>query len=97
MILMVSGNVIIVGEKIAKITHLWWIEHVFYGIITFLVFYYVFYSIVRIHRAPPFPALSLSGNMDALRLEKFGKSLCSHCDYFLMGIKVIVARPEFRL
>ena len=42
---------------------------------------------MRIHHAPPFPALSLSGNMDALRLEKFGKSLCSHCDYISDGNK----------
>lgn len=81
MILMVAGNIIIVGEKIAKITHLWWIEYVFYGMLTTLTFYYILYPIIRVHRAPPFPTLSVSDNDRVVQLEAFGKSLCSHCDY----------------
>lgn len=81
MLLMVSGNIIIVGEKIAKITHLWWMEYVFYGILTLLAFYYILYPIIRIHRAPPFPMLSVSDNDRVAQLEAFGKSLASHCDY----------------
>ena len=81
MLLMVSGNIIIVGEKIAKITHLWWMEYVFYGILTLLAFYYILYPIIRIHRAPPFPTLSVSENDRVAQLEAFGKNLSSHCDY----------------
>lgn len=81
MLLMVSGNIIIVGEKIAKITHLWWMEYVFYGILTLLAFYYILYPIIRIHRAPPFPTLSVSDNDRVVQLEAFGKNLYSHCDY----------------
>lgn len=81
MLIMVSGNIIIVGEKIGKVTHLWWMEYVFYGVLTLLAFYYIVYPLVRIHRAPPFPMLSISENDNVLQLESFGKTLCVHCDY----------------
>lgn len=88
MILMVSGNVIIVGEKIAKITHIWWIEYVFYGLIVLSALYYIFYPIIRIHRAPPFPALGVSDETQISELEALGKSLCLHCDYISDGNRI---------
>ena len=79
--LIVTGNIIIVGEKIAQVTHLWWTEYVFYALI-FLVFcYYILYPIIRIHRAPQIPALSIHGEVDAQQLMSFGKTLSKHCDY----------------
>ena len=79
--LMVTGNIIIVGEKIAQVTHLWWTEYVFYAILLLRVCYYLLLPIIRIHRAPQIPALSVHGDGDAEQLMAFGKTLSKHCDY----------------
>ena len=79
--LMVTGNIIIVGEKLAQVTHLWWMEYVFYGVILLLVGYYILYPIVRIHRAPQLPALSIDERGNAKQLFAFGKKLSEHCGY----------------
>lgn len=79
--LLVTGNIIIVGEKIAQVTHLWWTEYVFYALVLLLVCYYILFPIIRIHRAPQIPALNIQGEGDAEQLMAFGKTLSKHCAY----------------
>jgi hypothetical protein len=81
MALMVSGNIIIVGEKLASVTHLWWMEWVFYAVLTGIIAYYILLPIWRVHRTPPFPALAVDEEADTEQLSKFGKQLVSHCDF----------------
>lgn len=79
--LMVSGNIIIVGEKIARLTHLWWAEWVFYGVLFAVFAYYVLLPIWRIHRTPAFPALAVNEEASEEQLKEYGKRLANHCDF----------------
>lgn len=79
--LMVSGNIIIVGEKIASISHLWWTEWVFYCILFVIFAYYVLLPIWRIHCTPAFPALAVNEEASEAQLKDFGKRLANHCDF----------------
>lgn len=79
--LMVSGNIIIVGEKIANLTHLWWTEWLFYGILFVVFVYYVLLPIWRIHRTPAFPALAVDEEASEAQLKEYGKRLANHCDF----------------
>ena len=73
--LMVTGNIIIIGEKIGQVTHLWWLEYVFYGLILVLMAYFILYPIVRIHRAQQFPVLGLDEHRNMQQLTAFGHEL----------------------
>ena len=79
--LMVTGNIIIIGEKIGQVTHLWWMENVFYGLILLLLVYFILYPIIRIHRAQQFPVLGLDENRNIQQLTAFGRELAGHCDF----------------
>lgn len=79
--LMVSGNIIIVGEKIASVTHLWWMEWLFYCILLAVFAYYVLLPIWRVHRTPAFPALAVNEEASETQLKEYGKSLAAHCDF----------------
>lgn len=79
--LMVSGNIIIVGEKIAAVTHLWWMEWVFYGILFMIFAYYILLPIWRVHHTPAFPALAVDEEASTEQIREFGKRLASHCGF----------------
>lgn len=79
--LMVFGNVIVVGEKIARISHLWWLEWVFYALLFGVFAYFVLLPFWRVHRAPEFPQLSVGEEATDEQLMEYGKRLASHCDY----------------
>lgn len=79
--LMVSGNIIIVGEKIANLTHLWWTEWLFYGLLFVVFTYYVLLPIWRIHRTPAFPALAVDEEASEEQLREYGKRLANHCNF----------------
>lgn len=79
--LMVTGNIIIIGEKLGAVTHLWWTEYVFYGVLLLLTIYYIVWPFVRIHRAPQFPVLSVQEELTAVQLNDLGQQLVRHCDY----------------
>ncbi|MBE6253937.1 MAG: hypothetical protein E7105_00230 [Prevotella sp.] len=78
---MVIGNIIIIGEKIGTIFHLWWMEYVFYGLLLILTSYYILGPFLRIHRAVPFPVLNLEDKTAAAQLYDFGNQLVSNCRY----------------
>lgn len=79
--LMVTGNIIIIGEKLATITHLWWTEYVFYGLLLLIAIYYIVWPFVRIHTTPQFPVLSVQDELSAPQLNDLGQQLVKHCDY----------------
>lgn len=79
--LMVTGNIIIIGEKLGTITHLWWTEYVFYGLLFLIVLYYIVWPFVRIHTTPQFPVLSVQDELSATQLNDLGQQLVRHCDY----------------
>lgn len=79
--LMISGNIIIVGEKIANLTHVWWTEWLFYGLIFVVFAYYVLMPIWRIHRTPAFPTLAVNEEASEEQLIEYGKQLANHCDF----------------
>ena len=83
LVLMISGNIIVVGEKIASFTHLWWLEWVFYGILLCIFAYLVLLPIWRIHRAPTLPLLkeTVDGNASEEYLKSYGNLLVKHCDF----------------
>ncbi len=83
--LMVSGNIIIVGEKIAALTHLWWMEWAFYGLLFCLFSYFVLLPLWRIHRTPAFPALAVDEEASEEQLMAYGHRLASHCDFIEDG------------
>lgn len=79
--LMVTGNIIIIGEKLGTITHLWWTEYVFYGLLFLIVLYYIVWPFVKIHATPQFPVLSVQNELSATQLNDLGQQLVRHCDY----------------
>ena len=87
--MMVIGNIIIIGEKIGTISHLWWLEYVFYGVILLLTIYYILGSFIRIHRTVSFPALNVEGNAAASQLYDFGNQLVKNCRYLSNEVQVV--------
>lgn len=79
--LMLTGNIITIGEKIAHVTHVWYLEYVFYGVILLLLLWLVVWPIIRVHRAPVFPILAVDQQADEKRLKAFGEKLASNCGY----------------
>ena len=79
--LMVFGNVIVVGEKIARVSHLWWLEWVFYALLFGVFAYFVLLPFWRVHHAPEFPQLSVGKEATDEQLMDYGKRLSNHCDY----------------
>lgn len=79
--MMILGNIIIIGEKIANLTHLWWMEWVFYGIIVSAIGYYILLPVWQVHRTPAFPVLNISEETSEKQLREFGKRLLNHCNY----------------
>ena len=79
--LMVTGNIIIVGEKIAAVSHLWWMEWVFYGLIGGVLAYFVLLPLWRIHHTPAFPALAVDEEATEEQLKDYGKRLAGHCGF----------------
>ena len=82
--LMVSGNIIIIGEKIASVTHLWWLEWVFYALLLGIFSYYILLPIWRVHHCPAFPALAVDEEASEEQLRDYGKRLTEHCDFLMV-------------
>jgi membrane protein implicated in regulation of membrane protease activity len=60
-VLMFIGDVITIGEKLARVTHLWWVEYAFYGVILLAFLWLVIRPIVKLHRTPELPSLNHGG------------------------------------
>ena len=80
-VILLLGNVIIIGEKIASLSHVAWAEYAFYALILVVFYVVVIRPVVRVHRAPQIPALSIDGEWNTAQLVAFGHKLADNCNY----------------
>lgn len=80
-VILLLGNIIIIGEKIASLSHVAWAEYAFYVLILIVFYAVVIRPVIRVHRAPQIPALSIDGEWDTARLIAFGHKLADNCNY----------------
>ena len=80
-VILLLGNVIIIGEKIASLSHVAWAEYAFYALILVVFYVVVIRPVVRVHRAPQIPALSIDGEWNIAQLVAFGHKLADNCNY----------------
>lgn len=80
-VILLLGNIIIIGEKIASLSHVAWAEYAFYALILVVFYVVVIRPVVRVHRAPQIPALSIDGEWNTAQLVAFGHKLADNCNY----------------
>lgn len=80
-VILLLGNIIIIGEKIASLLNVAWTEYAFYALILIVFYIIVIRPVVRVHRAPQIPALSIDGDWDVTQLVAFGNKLADNCRY----------------
>ena len=84
-VILLLGNIIIIGEKIASLSHVAWAEYAFYALILIVFYAVVIRPVIRVHRAPQMPALSIDGEWDTAQLIAFGHKLADNCNYISKG------------
>ena len=87
-IIVILGNVIIIGEKITAVIGVPYLEYFFYIALFALLLYLVLYPMYRIYTTPEFPVLTIeeqeAGTSDEAykkRLFSFANRICSNCYY----------------
>lgn len=80
-VILLLGNIIIIGEKIASLSHVAWAEYAFYALILIVFYAVVIRPVIRVHRASQIPALSIDGEWDTAQLIAFGHKLADNCNY----------------
>lgn len=80
-VMIVTGNVITIGEKIGEILHFKYAEYAFYILIALLLLYFVVRPVVKVHRAPEFPKLSIKDGISIKELNTFARRLSNNCGY----------------
>ncbi|WP_373259252.1 hypothetical protein [Bacteroides thetaiotaomicron] len=80
-VILLLGNIIIIGEKIASLSHVAWAEYAFYTLLLVVFYVVVIRPVVRVHRAPQIPALSIDGEWNTAQLVAFGHKLADNCNY----------------
>lgn len=62
--ILLLGNIIVIGDKLGQITHVY-VEYAFYVIIIVLAYIYMLRPVMKVHNAPELPVLSInSSNKD---------------------------------
>ena len=74
------GNVIVIGEKLGEVTHVY-VEYAFYALLLLLAFVYLVIPMIKVHNAPELPALSENVKRSEEQLLAFARNLAKHCDY----------------
>lgn len=80
-VVLLLGNLIIIGEKIGSLAQTAWAEYTFYGLVLMVFYLLVIRPVIRVHRAPQIPALSIDGEWDTAQLVAFGRKLADNCNY----------------
>ena len=80
-VILLLCNIIIIGEKIASLSQVAWAEYAFYTLILVVFYAVVIRPVVRVHRAPQIPALSIDGEWNTAQLVAFGHKLADNCNY----------------
>lgn len=73
------GNIITIGDKLGEASAL--LEWAFYAIISGMVVYFLLWPVIKLWKAPAFPALNVDGVCDTTQLKTFAKRLINNCDY----------------
>ncbi|MDE6134641.1 MAG: hypothetical protein K2F79_03605, partial [Muribaculaceae bacterium] len=81
LLVMVSANVIIVGEKIGSLPGLAWLEYVFYALLVIGFLWLFVRPVVRVQMAPALPVMSVSKGESHEELRKFARRLGSSFSY----------------
>ena len=79
-VIMISGNAIIIGDKIGKLTHVY-VEYLFYAILIILAYIYIIRHIIKMHFSPEFPTLRVDEGWSRNELYAFAKKLRDNCNY----------------
>ena len=79
--LMITGDVITIGEKLNQLTGCRYVEYGFYLLLVSLLCGYIIIPILRVHRAPQIPNLSIEADWDANALVDFANKLAKNADY----------------
>lgn len=80
-VLVVIGNIMIIGDHLAKIPYCSWLSYVFYGLIGLLFVWAFVIPALRLHFSPELPSLSINEDMDKGELKNFAGTLLSNCAY----------------
>lgn len=86
-VIMLASDVITIGEKLSRMTHLVYAEYIFYALVLLAFAYVIILPIYKIHHAPAFPKLVIDIDTNDMtdesmhRLVDFGNRLARHCDY----------------
>lgn len=80
--IMITGNIVIIGDKIGRMTHVY-VEYLFYCIFIALGYIYIIHPMIKMHRAPEFPILKPNVDWDSRQLYKFAESLKNNCNYII--------------
>lgn len=85
--LMLTSDIITVGEKLAHVTRQPYAEYVFYLIVLLAFAYVIILPIYKLHHAPTFPKLAIDVDTNNMtdesrqKLVNFGYRLARNCDY----------------
>lgn len=79
--LIVIGNIITIGEKLASVSGYRQTEFLWYGIIGLLCVWYIIRPCVKIYYAPTMPSLTLDDKKDLKSIKRFAKQLAANCKY----------------
>ncbi len=79
--LIVVGNIITIGEKLASVTGYRQMEYVWYALIGLLCGWYIVWPCVKVYKAPTMPLLTLDDKKDLRSVKRFAKQLASNCGY----------------
>lgn len=77
---MLLGNLIVIGDKVGELTHIY-VEYAFYILILLLAIIYIVRPIIKVHRAPEFPVLIADSSWNAKQLYTFAVRLAKNCGY----------------
>ena len=86
-VLMLTSDIITIGEKLAHVTHQPYVEYGFYLLILLVFAYLIILPIYKLHHAPTFPKLTIDVDTNNMtdesrqKLVSFGNRLARHCDY----------------
>lgn len=79
--LIVVGNIITIGEKLADVTGYRPVEYLWYGVIGLLCTGYIIWPCVKIYHAPSLPSLTLDDKKDLKAVRRFARQLAENCRY----------------
>lgn len=93
--LMVTSDIMTIGEKLTQLTHWQYAEYCFYGLFVFLICYFILLPIFRVHRSQVFPALSIDDELEFEELQAFANILSKNCNYIPNKREMAQHKAEF--